>query len=301
MTINGTTELETITDIKGIKTPVTSEPAVPVIAIKEEPVEKVAKEIPEKPRVKKQIPKSVAKPLDNSIVKSGKTMEELKEENSKLRKELEEENNKLRRQLLESYMSAPTKEVVSQAVIKHEDNEKVVEQIETEEDYSTVKIQQDDYISVMSLLPYTLNLSTREQGQGSIKKFTKFGETKKIVYKDLVDIMEVHQNFLEAGYFYILNPVLIRHHGLDEIYAKILTKDKIEQILYATNSDECLNLYNSANQNQQEIIVQLLTDKVHENIDSINLNIVEKISKASGVDIVKRAQEAKELSTKPEN
>jgi hypothetical protein len=155
-----------------------------------------------------------------------------------------------------------------------------------------VKIQQDEYIPVMSLLPYNLNLTTREGGQGSVKKFTKFGEVKRIIYKDLVDILEVHPNFMEAGYFYILHPGFIRHHGLNDIYSKILTKDKIEEILLA-NTEECVTLYSSANAGQQEIIIQLLVDKVRDNPESINLNMIDKISRVSKVDIIKRAEDSK--------
>lgn len=163
-----------------------------------------------------------------------------------------------------------------------------------------VKIQQDDYIPVMSLLPYNLNLSTREGGQGNTKKFSKFGEVKKILYRDLVDIIEVHNNFLEAGYFYIMDARVIRQHGLDDIYSKILTKEKIEEIL-STNSDECVNLYASANPMQQEIIIQLLVDKVKVNPDSANLNIIDRISRMAGVDIMKRAEDMKELEPTADN
>ena len=159
------------------------------------------------------------------------------------------------------------------------------------------KIQQDEYIPVMSLLPYNLNLSTREGGQGSIKKFSKFGEVKKILYKDLVDILEVHSHFVESGYFYIMDKRVIRQHGLDDTYAKLLTKEKIEEIL-ATSSDEAVSLYASANEGQQEIIIQLLIDKVKTSPDSVNLNIVDKISRLSKVDIVKRAEDMAELEPK---
>lgn len=161
-------------------------------------------------------------------------------------------------------------------------------------------ISTDEYVSVMSLLPYPLNLSTKEGGQGSIKKFTKFGEIKQVLYRDLVDIIEVHRNFLEAGYFYILHPGIIRQLGLDELYSKILTKEKIEELLL-TNSEECVTLYNSANDKQREIILQLLVDKVRDNPDSANLNVIDKISRASKFDIVKRAEEEKSLLTENAN
>jgi len=159
------------------------------------------------------------------------------------------------------------------------------------------KIQQDEYISVMSLIPFPLNLTTREGGQGSVKRFTRFGEIKKILFKDLIDILDAHPNFLEAGYFYILHKGFIRQNGLDEIYSKILTKDKIELILNTSNADEAVALYNSATPRQQEIIVQMLIGKVHENSDSVDLNIVDRISRASKKDIAKIAGESLEEET----
>jgi hypothetical protein len=152
----------------------------------------------------------------------------------------------------------------------------------------------EEYILVMSLLPHTLNLSTQVGGQGSIKKFTKFGETKRILYRDLVEIMEVNSSFVEAGYFYIMDSQLIRYHGLNDVYEKILSKEKIEQILEA-DSDICVDLYTSANPRQQEIIVNLLIEKTINDQFSVNLSIIDKISRLSKVDIYKKAQETASL------
>lgn len=165
---------------------------------------------------------------------------------------------------------------------------------EKEIEENTKQLEPDDYISVMSLLPYPLNLTTKEFGQGNVKRFTKFGEVKKIMYRDLVDIIEAHMNFVEAGYFYILSPAFVRQNGLQEIYSKILTKDKIEEII-TSNSQESINLYNSATKEQQEIIIDLLIGMARNNPDSLNLNVVDKISRLSKVDIMQKAEEALEL------
>jgi hypothetical protein len=157
------------------------------------------------------------------------------------------------------------------------------------------KVLLDDYVPVVSLLPYRLNLSTKEGGQGDIKKFTKFGEVKNILYKDLVDIIEVNRSFMEAGYFYILDPVVIRQHGLDEVYSKILTKEKIEEILNNVNTEYCIDLYNSANADQQKVIVQLLVEKMKTDPDSANLYTVDRISRLSKVDITQKAADEKAL------
>lgn len=153
----------------------------------------------------------------------------------------------------------------------------------------------DDYVPVMSLLPYRLNLSTKEGGQGDVKKFTRFGEVKNILYKDLVDIIEVDRSFMEAGYFYILDPVVIRQHGLDETYSKILTKEKIDEILNNANSEYCVELYNSANPDQQKVIVQLFVEKMKNDPSGVNLYTVDRISRLSKIDIAQVAQEEKNM------
>jgi hypothetical protein len=166
------------------------------------------------------------------------------------------------------------------------------ERIEAKRD----KVLLDDYVPVMSLLPYRLNLSTKEGGQGDVKKFTRFGEVKNILYKDLVDIIEVDRGFMEAGYFYILDPLVIRQHGLDETYSKILTKEKIDEILTNVNTEYCIDLYNSANPEQQRVIVQLLIEKLKTDSSSVNLYTVDRISRLSKIDIAGRAEEEKALS-----
>lgn len=156
------------------------------------------------------------------------------------------------------------------------------------------KIQLDEYISVMSLLPFTLNLSTKEGGQGNIKKFTKFGEVKRILYKDLVDIIDANPQFLSAGFYYILDPRVIRSHGLDEVYSKILSKDKIEDILSA-NSEEGLSLYKSANEEQQKVIINLMIDRLVEDPKSINLTVIDAISRASGIKVMDKVEDTQTL------
>ena len=147
------------------------------------------------------------------------------------------------------------------------------------------KVLLDDYIPVMSLLPYTLTLSTQSQGQGSAKTFTKFGEVKRILYKDLAEIIDTNHNFLEWGYFYIMDSRVIRWHGLDDIYSKLLTKEQLEQILETTSVDECLSLYKTANDAQKHTIIELLSEKLYNNPDSVNLNVVDRISRESGINI----------------
>jgi hypothetical protein len=196
---------------------------------------------------------------------------------------------------------ARTSKTASAAGIDHnaqyikqlEDKLAMYESADADESSENYSVSQTDYIKVMNLLNYQLNLCTREYGQGKIYKFEKLYQIKKIIYSDLVDIIEVNSRFLEEGKFIILNPKVVRLHGLDETYSKILTKEKIEKILEGT--DEGIALYSTANKGQQEVIVGLLVDKLIKDPTSLDMNMIDKLSRLSGVKIAEKAETARQL------
>jgi hypothetical protein len=156
----------------------------------------------------------------------------------------------------------------------------------------------DAYIEVMSLVPFKLNLSTEKLGRGRQFSFSRFGEVKRILYNDLASIFENYRSFMEQGYFYILDQKVIRKHGLDDIYEKILSKEMIEEIL-KFNPKSAVRLYETATDTQREIIDGMLVHKIKQNDGEIDYNIVSQLSKIGGRDIMKIAKEASELESAP--
>ena len=155
----------------------------------------------------------------------------------------------------------------------------------------------DAYIEVMSLVPFKLNLSTEKLGRGRQFSFTRFGEVKRILYNDLASIFENYRSFMEGGFFYILNPKVIRKHGLNDIYEKILTKEMIDNIL-TFEPDNAVKLYEGAGNAQREIIDGMLINKVKNNDPKdIDFNVISQISKIGGRDIVSIAEDMKKLET----
>lgn len=153
----------------------------------------------------------------------------------------------------------------------------------------------DAYIEVMSLVPFKLNLSTERLGRGRQFSFSRFGEVKRILYNDLASIFENYRSFMEQGYFYILNPKVIRKHGLDDVYEKILSKEMIDKIL-SFDPKSAVKLYEHASEAQREIIDGMLVKKIKDGETSeIDFNVIAQISKIGGTDIAKVAQESKEL------
>jgi len=155
-------------------------------------------------------------------------------------------------------------------------------------------IRQDEYINVVSLCDMRLTLSTEGYGKGRLFSFAKFGDKKRILYSDLARIIESHAKFLEGGYFYILDPRVIRVHGLDDVYEKLMTKEQIEKVL--EGGGDVIDIYKSANPRQQEVMQSILVEKLIENPDSLDLNFIDKIARISGVKLVEKAQEAVEFA-----
>ena len=171
---------------------------------------------------------------------------------------------------------------------------KIVDQGTIEDfDDEEIEISPQKYINVISLCPYQLNLSTLPGGRGKVFTFNGFGETKRIMYQHLVDVMEASPRFLEEGWYYVADKKVIRRHGLVPIYDKLLTKQAIEGIFNKTLSpDEAADLYKSANSSQKTFIIDLIASKMTTGAD-FDMNLVSAISKVSGIDLVKKIEEGK--------
>ncbi len=162
------------------------------------------------------------------------------------------------------------------------------------QDNDSAGIPLDTYIEVMSLIPYKLNLTTEEHGRGRKFSFTRFGEVKRILYNDLASIFENYRSFMEQGYFYILNPKVIRKHGLDDIYEKLLTKEKMEQVINC-EFRVAVKFYESATPLQRETINMMLIEELKKDSSGIDFNVVSQISKICDKDLLKLAEESKQL------
>ena len=197
-----------------------------------------------------------------------------------------EEADELMKQIAElKKLIKPQKEMKPNKIENNMDEDDIVDDI---------KISSDSYIKVMSLNPYLLTLTTQEYGRGKKFNFEQFGDVKRILYHDLCDIMEQHQNFLNEGRFIILNRDVVRKHGLDEIYKKILTKEKIEIIIQGNDSD-AINLFKSCGKVQQESIATMFVEKILNGIE-IDLNLLDRLSRVIGYDISDKAEEMKKFA-----
>jgi len=158
------------------------------------------------------------------------------------------------------------------------------------------KIQEilaDEYIEVMNICPMPLTLSTEPLGKGRTYNFIKFGDVKRIVYNDLVRIMDSASSFLEKGFFYIMDDRVIRKHGLSGVYDQLLTKEKMDKIF--DMGVDAYSLYTSATEHQKNFINTILIRRVRDD-EYVDFNLLAKIQKNFGVDIVEKGRTAKEMT-----
>jgi len=155
----------------------------------------------------------------------------------------------------------------------------------------------DEYITIMNICPMSLTLSTEPYGKGRVINMPKFGDTRRVSYNDLVRMMDTHPTFVEKGFFYILDERVVRKHGLSEVYSKILTKEKLDQIL--DMGVDALELYESANETQQDFINSVLIRRIRDE-EFVDYNLIAKIEKVSGVKITEKARQAQEIMREEE-
>jgi hypothetical protein len=162
------------------------------------------------------------------------------------------------------------------------------------DDFDRYDIRQDDYIKVVSLTPYELNLSTDGRGTKiGLFTFRYFGDSKRILYSDLNKILNNYKHFLDDGLFYIADNRVIRRHGYNDLYSRILDQKTIEKIVDGgLPIEDVASVYKSASQSQQIIVIRLLMDKMNRG-EEVDYNLIDKLSRISGVKIQEKYEEEK--------
>ena len=145
-----------------------------------------------------------------------------------------------------------------------------------------VPLSPNDMVEVVSLCYDRLNLNTKDHGDGNRYSFDYYGETKMIMLSELAQIKETQKNFARKGFFFINNTSAVRQLGLEEDYKKILSPEKINEVI--SNSPNAEKLFKSTNSGQQGILAKMIIAMLMEG-KSVDMNLVHKISEISGMNI----------------
>lgn len=125
-------------------------------------------------------------------------------------------------------------------------------------------------------------------------KFPKYGSYHTVSYAQLVDYVNACRAAAENGNFYIHSREMVEDLGLAEAYETLLNDKLIEKLL---DSDElkARDILPNVSQTQKDNICRLVCEKIY-NKEIVNIDKIDEISKAIGVDILKKVNEMKDVN-----
>lgn len=175
------------------------------------------------------------------------------------------------------------KNMIKMMTSKKEEFAPIVEEESNDED-EYMSIAPNKLIPIISLTNHLLVLSTERFGNGRVYEFNSFGQTRRIVYEDVIGIIHSQERFAKEGAFFIADKDVVKLHGLSEAYNSLLDKKRIDKIL-DLDSMQLKNVFNNSSKLQKETIVSIIRKKA-KNGEDLDLNKVDIISKIYGEDIL---------------
>lgn len=181
---------------------------------------------------------------------------------------------------LRGFSSASTQN--EPVAITHENNP-------SEEDYT--EPEDGKSIRVRSLFNGTLNLT---YGDRRFVTFNKYGDENRVLYRDLIQIVNMNHKFAEEGYFEIEDASAVYFLGMAYAYNNIIKYNDIENIC-SYSDDKVKNLIENASDYQKSLVANRIA---HQIVDGKNVdyNKVNLINKLCSVDISKRADSIRSLA-----
>ena len=146
-------------------------------------------------------------------------------------------------------------------------------------------------IRVRSLCNGTLNLI---YGDRRFITFNKYGDEVRILYRDLIQIVNMNHKFAEEGYFEIEDASAIYYLGMDYAYNNIIKYNDIENIC-SYSEDKVRNLIENASDYQKGLVANRVAYQIVSG-KNVDYNKVNMINKLCSVDISKRAENIRSLS-----
>ena len=146
-------------------------------------------------------------------------------------------------------------------------------------------------IRVRRLFCGTLNLV---YGDNRFVTFNKYGDENRILYRDLIQIINMNHKFADEGYFEIEDKSAVHFLGMEHIYRRIMTYNDIENICSYSN-EKATELIENASDYQKNVVATRIARKIV-NGESVDYNKVNLINKLCSVDINKRVDAIRSLN-----
>lgn len=142
----------------------------------------------------------------------------------------------------------------------------------------------EDDITVISMVPCKLVLTTEGYGRGNPYIFESLGEEQDIPWGDLRDIVRNNKEMVKNGRFFILNEQAVTKLRIKNHLQKVLNPDQILNIMNQS-PDKIVELYKMAPEKQQKIIVDMVLNKrIHK--EKVDANLLQELGELCGRDLI---------------
>ena len=239
----------------------------------------------------------MANTVNNKTTKTSVKKEEIEEDMSLKEIEyLKKSNEEMKEQLkaLMEMMSLLNNK--NQETKKEEDNNKctpVISSYNNTSDEIPEEPSPNKMVRIISLCRGSLNLAKDERGLDKLK-FTKYGEIKPVLYSTLINIVNNNRGFAERGLFYILDKASVYYLGLSNAYDRLVDNTVLDNICnYPVIDIE--KIIEGMEKSQVEVMVKNLSDRMY-NGENFDLNKINAVSRASGIDILQRINNMKSFA-----
>ena len=152
-------------------------------------------------------------------------------------------------------------------------------------------------VKVVNLMQNPLNISTEPNGGGRTYSFKNYGDSRLIKFDDLADIVASYPYTMEHGLAYICDKEVVKELGLEDEYAKLFDKDKMDKVVKLREEAD-LDLFLGMDINLQESAAKRIAELINAN-ERMDYNYLRTIKEKTGIDIEAIAKELKELQRKP--
>lgn len=135
--------------------------------------------------------------------------------------------------------------------------------------YEAFDIKDDDLIVVMSGV--SKDLIHRSKRTGRMWKFTRFGQTDKMPFIELVTIHNVNPSCFEDGRLIILNKKVAKNFNLDQMYNNIITPQSLDKLILEDTPEGIISTIENLPKGMKNTFFSRARDLYEQNkIDSVS-------------------------------
>ena len=151
-------------------------------------------------------------------------------------------------------------------------------------------------IKCINLMHNPVNISTEPDGNGIVKTFDNYGDSKTIKFDDLSDMLSAYPYTMTHGLIYICDKDVVEELGLTDEYESIYSKEKINEIM-ELNDESSVELLVGMEKNIRDSTIHEIAIRMKDGYH-YDMNRIYAIKKKLNIDIEDLSRQISEEENK---